>query len=483
MKKLVFFPILVALLAACNNEKPEPDQTTQSLICTLSSPEANVDIDIEEGSFDIAGEALVNVGKVSDVTLKVGTEVIEEVKTVPFTYTYSFKEDQTTGQLTITLTVLGDKGGEDSAQVTVNIIKKEEEKEEEEVVVPQEVTVSLTTSPAEGEEWISDTPLIISGSAVLSKGGVEAVELVVGGRAITEVTSVPFIYSYDASEDTAEGELKISLKVTGDEGVVGYAETGIMHKKPEAEEPEVPTYETMTDARDGKVYKIVTLGDQVWMAENLAWLPEVYPSADAASSGTEKRYYVLNYDGSDVAEAKTKDEYKELGVLYNWFAANDRNDKTGADAAAIPSGVRGACPEGWHIPSKAEWQIMENWVAGQLDPVTGQNSSYETDTNMKNVWSALAGVEAGWSESGMLEENPDMKNGPRDTFGFCVKPAGVCYQNGSFGIDYANTYFWLTDMQTYGGGCVNFSNSFYYLVYTKSGYSERRGYPVRCVRD
>ena len=116
MKKLVFFPILVVLLAACNNEKPEPDQTTQSLICTLSSPEANVDIDIEDGSFDIAGEALVNVGKISDVTLKVGTEVIEEVKTVPFTYTYSFKEDQAAGQLTITLTVLGDKGGEDSAQ-------------------------------------------------------------------------------------------------------------------------------------------------------------------------------------------------------------------------------------------------------------------------------------------------------------------------------------------------------------------------------
>ncbi|GET20339.1 uncharacterized protein (TIGR02145 family) [Prolixibacter denitrificans] len=101
---------------------------------------------------------------------------------------------------------------------------------------------------------------------------------------------------------------------------------------------ENPTY---TDPRDGKVYKTIKIGDQIWMAENLAYLPSVN---SLILSGTKPYYYVNGYWGTNTADAKATDNYKTYGVLYNWPAA-----KT-------------ASPEGWHLPSDAEWTQLANYL-------------------------------------------------------------------------------------------------------------------------
>jgi len=85
---------------------------------------------------------------------------------------------------------------------------------------------------------------------------------------------------------------------------------------------------------EGKNYSAVKIGEQVWMAENLAWLPAVSPPS--AGSQTEPHYYVYGDDGADVATAKSKPDYSTYGVLYNWQAALK------------------ACPEGWHLPGDAD---------------------------------------------------------------------------------------------------------------------------------
>ncbi|MFY9365023.1 MAG: hypothetical protein WAP18_08015, partial [Bacteroidales bacterium] len=51
------------------------------------------------------------------------------------------------------------------------------------------------------------------------------------------------------------------------------------------------------DWRDSRAYIAVTIGSQVWMAENLAYLPSVSKSADG--SRTEPHYYVYGYEGTD----------------------------------------------------------------------------------------------------------------------------------------------------------------------------------------
>jgi len=114
-------------------------------------------------------------------------------------------------------------------------------------------------------------------------------------------------------------------------------------------------YGQMTDTRDNNVYKTVTIGNQVWMAENLKWLPSVVrgvlhdnPLDFAPISLTNPLYYVYGYDGEDVAEAKQTFNYNTYGVLYNWQAALQ------------------ACPSGWHLPSDAEWTELTDYLGGFL---------------------------------------------------------------------------------------------------------------------
>ena len=87
---------------------------------------------------------------------------------------------------------------------------------------------------------------------------------------------------------------------------------------------------------DGKTYKTVKIGNQWWMAENLAYLPSVGPYD--IQSVINPMYYVYDYLGTNVNEAKATENYRTYGVLYNWPAA------------------KSACPIGWHLPSDEEWR-------------------------------------------------------------------------------------------------------------------------------
>jgi len=101
--------------------------------------------------------------------------------------------------------------------------------------------------------------------------------------------------------------------------------------------------ETVTDF-DGNVYRTVRIGAQVWMAENLR--------GTHYGDGAPVPSFVYN---NDTANARV------YGRLYRWQAAMN-----GApSSAANPSGVQGACPRGWHVPSNAEWQQMFAHLGGE----------------------------------------------------------------------------------------------------------------------
>lgn len=103
---------------------------------------------------------------------------------------------------------------------------------------------------------------------------------------------------------------------------------------------------SFTDARDGNIYNFVKIGNQTWMTENLAWLPSVSSplAEDYWEPTTTPKYFVYEYLGTDVAEAKASDYYINYGVYYN------------VPATAL------AAPEGWHIPTAAEWQELIDYV-------------------------------------------------------------------------------------------------------------------------
>jgi len=102
-------------------------------------------------------------------------------------------------------------------------------------------------------------------------------------------------------------------------------------------EPSVktPTIENFVDIRDGKTYKKVKIGEQIWMGENLNY------AADNS----------ICYDNRpDICE--------RYGRLYDWNTA--MNGEPGS--SANPSGVEGICPVGWHLPSNAEWATLVDYV-------------------------------------------------------------------------------------------------------------------------
>ena len=104
-----------------------------------------------------------------------------------------------------------------------------------------------------------------------------------------------------------------------------------------------------TDSRDENSYSYRLIGTQVWMTENLAYLPEdavldLETGSEDTHYETVPFYYVYGYDGTSVSAAKATSNYATYGVLYNWNAALT------------------ACPTGWHLPSDAEWKQLEMYL-------------------------------------------------------------------------------------------------------------------------
>jgi uncharacterized protein (TIGR02145 family) len=142
---------------------------------------------------------------------------------------------------------------------------------------------------------------------------------------------------------------------------------------------------TFTDERDDKIYKYVTIGAQTWMAEN------------------------LNFDVSgSVCYDDDESNCGIYGRLYSWHNVMD-----GAGASSLnPSGVRGICPAGWHIPSSAEWTVLTDFVGGM------------PGTNLM----ATSGCSGGGNGT--------------DKFGFSAMPGGSGLHSGSFRDDAGVRGFW-----------------------------------------
>ena len=206
-------------------------------------------------------------------------------------------------------------------------------------------------------------------------------------------------------------------------------------------------YGSLTDSRDGNVYKTVTIGEQVWMAENLRYLPSVIGTK--TSTTDSKCYYVYGYEGTDVDAAKATDNYKIYGVLYNYSAAN------------------ASCPEGWHIPNDSEWERLATILGGK--EVAGGKMK-ETGT-------------AHWSSP---------NEGATNSSGFTALPGGYLYyqwyeRKKTFRSIGTTGRFWSSTSwdggssrgkHTYGLGSSG-------TALWQSGYNQNYygGNSLRCIRD
>ncbi len=216
---------------------------------------------------------------------------------------------------------------------------------------------------------------------------------------------------------------------------------------------------TLTDTRDGQTYRTVKIGDQVWMAENLNY----------AYTGIPYEYKGYTSDSTSWCYDNDPANCAKYGRLYAWAAAMDSVGEWSTNGkgcgygkeCSVTSPVRGICPEGWHLPSRAEWDAL-------IVAVDGSITEYEKD----NVAGSKLRSQTGWTVSGVTNE---------DSFGFSALPAGYRDYYGVYGQEGHSAIFW--------GSTEYGSTGAYYvdLGYRDDAYlsnlGKYRGFSVRCLKD
>ncbi len=214
---------------------------------------------------------------------------------------------------------------------------------------------------------------------------------------------------------------------------------------------------------DNNTYNTVQIGNQCWMKENLRTTRYAngtsIPLGTSTSTITSYRYYPNN----------NSNNVSTYGYLYNWPAVMQ-----GASGSSFnPSGIQGICPNGWHVPSDAEWTQLTNYVSSQ--------SQYQCNNNSDNIAKALAST-TGWNSSPntcRVGYNPSANNAT----GFSALPAGIFEFDDYYDFgDYAN--FWSTTEYLYNSGrpydrSLGYNSS---LVDRDYGF-KYYGFSVRCLRD
>ena len=171
------------------------------------------------------------------------------------------------------------------------------------------------------------------------------------------------------------------------------------------------------DSRDGNTYNIATIGNQTWMLQNLAYaIPDTttYPYQNNSNGAP----WGANYWGASILNDTTQvsANYRE-GYLYTWDAAMQ-----GSSAQE----TRGVCPVGWHIPSDAEWDTLENVI----DSTIGYQAT-------PGAW---AGTTGGKSMRALSANGGG--TGGTNTSGFAGVLAGLRNPDGTFASRGSSAFFW-----------------------------------------
>jgi uncharacterized protein (TIGR02145 family)/uncharacterized repeat protein (TIGR02543 family) len=188
-----------------------------------------------------------------------------------------------------------------------------------------------------------------------------------------------------------------------------------------------------TDSRNGKEYNKVLIGEQVWMKENLDY-----------AGDDDNNPLGACYNDEDA----NCDKY---GRLYSWAEAMNGE----AASSANPSGVLGACPVGWHLPSQEEWTVLSDYV--------GDINSNGAALKTSEGWTARAGIPTG-----------------TNTSGFTALPGGVRDATTSYSIG-NNASFWSAT--TNASDVPYFRRVTYDAASFGALYNGDYWLSIRCVQD
>lgn len=199
---------------------------------------------------------------------------------------------------------------------------------------------------------------------------------------------------------------------------------------------------------DNNTYKIVKIGSQIWMTENLK-TTKYNDGTDIPNLSDYNDW--LNLGSSGYCWYDNEVINKEHGALYNWYAVKTNK----------------ICPTGWHVPSDEEWKILEEFIGVQQNEldVEGWRGTIE-GTKLKST--------SGWYFDG---------NGT-DEYGLNILPGGERQEvNVDFKDIERTAYFWSgTNQEEYLSATFRCFDSFKGSIFRATRLYEK-GMSIRCVKD
>jgi len=186
-----------------------------------------------------------------------------------------------------------------------------------------------------------------------------------------------------------------------------------------------------TDSRDNQNYRTVTIGNTTWMAQNLNFKMD-----DS---------WCYDEDEANCAQ---------YGRLYIWDAAMN------------------ACPSGWRLPARSDWDNMLQVIGGVRD----------SDGDYDEIGKKLKS-KTGWDICFDKDLNHfKCDNNGTDSFGFSALSGGGRVANGVFKDVGTLSYWWSATEFEAGGVWSRYMFSGFDYVY-EGGANKGLGHSVRCVKN
>jgi len=329
---------------------------------------------------------------------------------------------------------------------------------EEENVAP---TVNLVT-PLDGDIIQKGGIVSVKAMADDEDGTITELNIYIEGDEVATSESSTLVYNWNTA-NLEVGEYALSALARDDEDKSKAANILVILDVPGGFNPDL-SYGSVSDI-EGNTYGTIEMGTQVWMAENLK-VTQYSDGSPITQISDEAGWNDMTPDVQAYSWYNNQTEYSDTsGVLYTWAAA--MNGALSSDT--IPSGVQGVCPDGWHIPSDAEWKILEMYLG--MSQADADNYDWR-----------------GSDEGGQLKErgfsNWGIPNiGASNSSGFTAVPGGFRSAQGNFySIDQYAT-LWSSKAEE-GTDNAWYRTLRYDREQVYRQYNDMRmGLSVRCIQD
>ena len=221
---------------------------------------------------------------------------------------------------------------------------------------------------------------------------------------------------------------------------------------------QIPSFKEVIDTdQNGSDFRVVTIGEQTWMAENLNVL--TFRNGDTIYHAKTSKDWVYANENKMPAWCYYNNDtlqYKKQGKLYNWYAIID---------------VRGIAPQGWRIPFQKDWiKLSESLGGNKISGIHLKDTSWNSSEN--NRWGFFS----------------EYKFNATDTVKLSLLPCGAINFDGFFYGMKKDIY----PAKFSGWWHINEDNTNYaYIVYLTNGtenlffnnVNQGEGFYVRCIKN